>query len=194
MLSSFYKIVVFSLSVVFFISCENDFKTKKKVVKTPDVSQEIGMKIMGYMSTGGKIQATLKAPYMTRSASDSEVTEFPKKLEVLLYNDTGKVDTHINADYGRYVKRSNIITLKGNVRIRTANKDTLKTSLLYFDQNQNTIYTSKPVWFHRINPMEELVYAKKGLWANSKDMRNYTFYDARPISFLEYSEMALNTP
>lgn len=186
------KWLAYALSlVIVFASCKNDLSEVRALdVKSSNV--EKGTMINGYMSTEGRLKAHLTAPVMTRSTSDSNMTEFPKSLNVNMYDDSGKVvTTYIFAKYGRYVKSRELIFLKDSVVIYNTNKDTLRTSELYWNQATNKLYTSKTVWVHRILPTEQYIHAKSGMDASSTNLNNYIFFDPQEDSFLKYSEASL---
>lgn len=177
-------------SALLFGACENDVHAVRDL-DTKKSNVEVGEGIIGYMSENGKVKAQLKTPYLTRSETDSAMTEFPKSLNVILFDSSTKADTHIFAKYGRYLERIGKIFLRDSVIIYTRNKDTIRTSQLTYDKNTNRIFTTKPAWIHRHLPQEEYVYAKGGLTANAQDFSVYTLYDAQAGSFLKYSESAL---
>ncbi|WP_447640662.1 MULTISPECIES: LPS export ABC transporter periplasmic protein LptC [Chitinophagaceae] len=178
-----------SLLVLF--SCENDIN-EVRALDTKNVSTEKGTMINAYMSTEGKLQAHLTAPEMIRSTADSQMTEFPKTLHVYLYGDSGKqITTYIFAKYGRHIGTRNLIFLRDSVVIYNINKDTLRTSELYWNQNTQKMYTTKTVWVHRLFPEEQYIHAKNGMDASSSNLNNYTFFDPQDDSFLKYSEAAL---
>ncbi len=178
------------LAVLLF-SCENDIN-EVRALDTKSTKIETGTMINAYMSTEGKLQAHLTAPVMKRSTSDSNMTEFPKSLHVYLYGDSGKqITTYIFAKYGRHIGTRNLIFLKDSVFIYNINKDTLRTSELYWDQNTNKLYTDKVVWVHQIAPEERYIHAKNGMEASSTNFNNHTFYDPQEDSFIKYSEAAL---
>lgn len=179
------------LATVLFSSCENDIN-EVRALDVKNINVEKGTMINAYMSTEGKLKAHLTAPVMTRSTSDSNMTEFPKSLNVYIYDDNGKqISTYIFAKYGRHIGSRNLIFLKDSVVIYNTNKDTLRTSELYWDQNTNKMYTTKTVWVHRIWPTEQYIHAKNGMDASSSNLNNYTFFDPQDDSFLQYSEAAL---
>ena len=166
-------------------SCENDIN-EVRALDAKSLKVETGTMINAYMSTAGKLQAHLTAPVMTRGISDSNMTEFPKSLHVYLYGDRGKqITTYIFAKYGRHVGTRNLIFLKDSVVIYNINKDTLRTSELYWDQNANKMYTSKSVWVHRIFPTEQYIHAKNGMEASSTNLNDYVFFDPQDDSFLQ---------
>lgn len=177
--------------LIIFAACKNDLKDIR-ALDAKSVNMEKGLMINGYMSVEGKLKAHLTAPVMLRSTSDSNLTEFPKSLKVNLYNDSGtQVNTYIFAKYGRYVGTRNLIFLRDSVVIYNTNKDTLRTSELYWDQYTNKLYTSKTVWVHQLLPTEQYIHAKHGMEAASNNLNNYIFFDPESDSFLKYSEASL---
>jgi LPS export ABC transporter protein LptC len=184
------KIFLYITLVFFLVSCKNDINEVRALDKKHDLNVETGTMINAYMSTGGKVKAHLTAPYMIRSTSDSNMTEFPKTLTVFLYDDSVRVNTHIFAKYGRYIQRKSLIYLRDSVVIYNTAKDTLRTSELFWDQNSQRMYTTKEVWVHKYFP-EDYIDALDGMETSSNNLNNYTFYNPRYGSFMSYSEASL---
>ena len=63
-------------------------------------------------------------------------TEFPKGINVALFDNKGNITT-IVADYAISYKKTSIIDLQGNVKISSDTGKRLETSQLYFDQKMN---------------------------------------------------------
>src|ERR1700736_530767 len=98
-------------------SCENnekdlpDFRKKK-----PSIGE--GRDITSYLSENSVIKAKLTAPYMLRNEADSPFIEFPKSLHVDFYNDSMKVESLMDALYGKYREAENKVFLKDSVVVK----------------------------------------------------------------------------
>ena len=76
------------------------------------------------------------------AAVDFPFTEFPKGIDVTLYDKKGK-RTFIVANYAVSYKQTGIIDLQGNVRIRSEAGQKLETEQLFFDQKNEWFYTER---------------------------------------------------
>jgi LPS export ABC transporter protein LptC len=60
-------------------------------------------------------------------------------------------ENHISADYGIAYNSTNLIDLRGDVKVATHTKDTLFAEQLYYDRSLNWIFTDLPVVFRTAN-------------------------------------------
>lgn len=132
-------------SCFFFLACENDQKTIDEMTK-PKAMVEEAKTIETYLSQGGLLKAKLWAPYMLRSSSDTTFVEFPKTLHVDFYDSTGKVDSHLDAKYGKYFESLSKVYLRDSVLVYNFKGDSMRSPDLWWDQNTQRFYTDKPVW------------------------------------------------
>ncbi|MNR45066.1 Lipopolysaccharide export system protein LptC [compost metagenome] len=73
---------------------------------------------------------------------DFAFTEFPKGVDVTLFDNKGK-RTFIRSNYAISYKLTNIIDLQGKVKITSESGQMLETEQLYFDQKNQWFYTEK---------------------------------------------------
>ncbi len=140
-----YKIVqvVTVFAVTLFFGCESNFKDVQKInfsefVPNGDADQE-NLKY----TDSGRITAILISPKMLDYSSVAfPFTEFPKGIDVTLYEKTGK-RTFIKSDYAVSYALTNIIDLQGNVKITSQEGQTLETQQLYYDQKNDWFFTEK---------------------------------------------------
>jgi len=91
----------------------------------------------------GRIKAILISPKMQEFSNvDFPFTEFPKGIDVTLYDDKGK-QTFVKSDYAVSYKTTNIIDLQENVKITSQDGQTLETQQLYYDQKNEWFFTEK---------------------------------------------------
>src|ERR1700691_5402063 len=130
--------VLFLLSALTFlcVACENNMKNIPALRKKK-VGVETGKDIESYYSVGAKVKAKLTAPYMVRYLTDSPYVEFPKTMHVDFYNDTLRIQTKMDAKYGKYYQYANKVYLRDSVVVKNSiSGDTLKTSELWWDERK----------------------------------------------------------
>jgi LPS export ABC transporter protein LptC len=96
---------------------------------------------------GGKAKAKLLSPLMLRVQEASPYVEFPKKLHVDFFNETGTIDSRLDAMYGKYLEQESKVFLKDSVKVVNIKGDTLYCDELWWDRNRkgNEFYTELPV-------------------------------------------------
>jgi LPS export ABC transporter protein LptC len=132
---------------IFLSACENTNKeiddlTKKKL------GVEEAVKVNVNYTLTGKTKAILQSPLMLRVQDSLPYIEFPKTLHVDFYNDSGKIESILDAKYAKYIESQSKILLRDSVRfIGLKNGDTLYCDELYWDKNRSIyqFYTDKPV-------------------------------------------------
>ena len=138
---------VLVLSITLFLGCESNFKEVQKINFSEFVPSGEADKINLKYTDSGRITAVLVSPKMREFASvDFPFTEFPKGIDVTLFDKNGK-KTFIKSDYATSFKSTNIIDLKGNVKINSQDGQTLETDQLYFDQKNEWFFTEKSFKF-----------------------------------------------
>ena len=141
---------LYSLSFLFLIttliSCGNsdkevnDYNSKKlgvEEIKNADINYTLG----------GNAKAKLLSPLMLRVQEASPYVEFPKKLHVDFFNETGTVDSRLDAKYGKYFESESKVFLKDSVSVINILGDTLYCDELWWDRSRKgkEFYTDKPV-------------------------------------------------
>jgi LPS export ABC transporter protein LptC len=159
---------------IFLYSCENNMN-KIPAYRKKQIAVEEGKQIETYYSQNAKVKAKLTSPYMLRYQTDSPYVEFPRTLHVDFYNDSMKVESKMDALYGKYRQYENKVFLKDSVVVKNILKgDTLHCDELWWDQNTQKFYTDKPV---RINTKDKILFGT-GLEA----AQNFSWYVLKQIS------------
>jgi LPS export ABC transporter protein LptC len=131
------------LAVTLFFGCESNFKEVQKSNFTDFVPSGEAEKINLKYTDSGRIKVILVSPKMLEYGNvDFPFTDFPKGIDVTLYDKNGK-RTFVKSDYATSYKLTNLIDLKGNVKITTQDGQILETEQLYFDQKNEWFYTEK---------------------------------------------------
>jgi hypothetical protein len=132
---------------IFLFSCENSAKEIEDLTQKK-LGVEEAVKVNVNYTLGGKAKAILQAPVMLRVQDTMPYVEFPNKIHVDFYNDSTKIESILDAKYGRYIESQSKVLLKDSVRfIGLKNGDTLYCNELYWDRNRPVyqFYTDKPV-------------------------------------------------
>lgn len=152
-------------------SCEND----ERVVNASNerkASIEEAFSIQSFLSSNGKQRAKLTAPYMKRYTLDTTYLEFSRSLHVNFFDSLGKVESQVDALYGKYLESQSKVYLRDSVIAFNNKGDTLRTPDLWWDQNTRKFYTEKVV---RFKSASKIIYGGKGFVAD-QDLSNYTIY------------------
>ena len=148
------KNLVTAIVVTLFFSCQNNFEDVKKVGvlqnKAIGEAENIDLKYTEYNDSTVNLLANLLSPKMLDySNRNFGFSEFPKGIELKIYDENGKKTT-IFSDYAIYYTDTDIIDLQGNVRIATHDKDTLFTEQLYYNEKDEWVFTNEPFYFKGI--------------------------------------------
>jgi hypothetical protein len=136
----------FFTGCIFLYACEN---TKAEIEKLGEkqLGVEEATQVDINYTLGGKAKAKLTAPLMLRVQDTVPYVEFPKKIHVDFYNDSGKIESILDARYAKYNESQSRILLRDSVRfIGLKNGDTLYCNELYWDRNRQPyqFYTESP--------------------------------------------------
>jgi LPS export ABC transporter protein LptC len=136
-----------ALVMTLFFGCESNFKEVQQINFTEFTPSGDADKINLKYTDSGLIKVVLISPKMLDFGTVSfPFTEFPKGVDVTLYDDKGK-KTRVTAKYAVSYKTTGIIDLQGNVKIVAENGQKLETEQLYFDQKNEWFYTEKKFKF-----------------------------------------------
>jgi len=129
------------------IGCESNFKEVQKInfsEFTPSgEAEDFNLKY----TDSGRIKSILISPIMLDYATVAfPFTEFPKGVNVTIYDDKGK-RTFIKSKYAiRYIG-TNVIDLQDDVRISNETGQLMETEQLYYDQKNEWFFTEKKFKF-----------------------------------------------
>lgn len=147
LLKKLFSILLLAILFFSFFSCESNFKELQKVNYTEFTPNGEADTINVKYTDSGRISAILITPKMLDFATvDFPFTEFPKGVDVTLFDTKGK-KTLVRANYAISYKRTSIIDLQGKVKITTQEGQVLETEQLYFDQKNEWFYTERRFTF-----------------------------------------------
>lgn len=101
-----------------------------------------------YRSDSAIIQNKLIAPkLLIYDDVDDPYTEFPEGFKFIQYTENQEISSSISASYGKHFDKKNLWEARQNVIAVTEAGDTLKTELLYYDEDKEIIYSDQFVKF-----------------------------------------------
>jgi LPS export ABC transporter protein LptC len=145
---NFYKryfsfLVLLAFAVVVAMGCESNFKEVRQNDYSEFVPSGDADNVNLKYTDSGRIKSVLVSPKMLDYANvDFAFTEFPKGINVTIYDNKGK-RTFIKSNYAVSYKATSIIDLQGKVKITSEGGQMLETEQLYFDQKNQWFYTEK---------------------------------------------------
>jgi LPS export ABC transporter protein LptC len=138
------------LLFIFICSCKNELSD----VRTLDYNNSpitIAKSINSVYTDSGIVSSKLISPKMYNfSNKDFPYFEFPESVEIILLDDD-KNESIITADYVISYNNTDLVDLRTNVIIITSSKDTLYTDQLYYNKNDNWLFTNYPFKYKSID-------------------------------------------
>jgi len=134
--------VVILITTVLF-ACEGNYKNVKKLSMKDGLPVAEGVDINMFYTDSGKVVTNLIAPRI-RDYSNFEFSyqEFPEGVEVRFF-ENGEQST-VTSDYAMRYPETNIVDLRENVVLVTADGNVLNAQQLYWDQKNKWVFTDKP--------------------------------------------------
>lgn len=157
-------------------ACENDLEKVNDIgARKPNVEEAFN--VQSLLSQNGTIKAKLIAPYMLRYSLDTAYLEFTKTLHVNFYDSTGKIESQLDARYGKYLETRGKVYLRDSVVVFNTAGDTLRAPDLWWDQNTKKFYTDN---FVRFKSATKTIYGGKGFEAE-QDLSKKTIFQPTGI-------------
>jgi hypothetical protein len=131
----------------FFISsCENS-REQIEQLTSKRIGVEEAKEVDIIYSLGDKAKARLSAPYMLHHLDTVPYIEFTKTIHADFYDDSLRIESKLDAHYGRYMETESKVFLKDSVVVFNTKGDTLFCNELYWDRAKpgREFYTDKPV-------------------------------------------------
>ena len=143
------RLIVFTTAVAVFLlfSCESNFKEVQKSSFSEFMPSGEADSINIKYTDSGRIKSILISPKMLDYATvEFPFTEFPKGIQVTLYDESGK-KTFVNSKYAVSFKNTDLIDLRGAVKITNETGQVFETEQLYFDQKNEWFFTEEAFTF-----------------------------------------------
>lgn len=132
---------------VLFLSCADNNVSQIEAFSHPAGAPEIVAENIEILySDSAIIRFKLNAPILKIYEDEKEpFTEFPEGFKIEQYNSRKEITSIISASYGKNYEKKSLWEARQNVVAVTEVGDTLKTELLYWDENKDIIYTDQYV-------------------------------------------------
>lgn len=170
MIKSF-RTILGSLSILLLLSsCENDDRVLRDWTRQLRLREE-ATNMESSISQEGKLRARIKAPLMIKEAGDTIQMTFPKTLHCNFFDDSARMESKLDAQFGIYYENLNKVFLRDSVVVVTLKGDTLVSPELWWDQNTKLFYTDKYASYR--SPGQQIL-GGKGLEA-TQDLKRITF-------------------
>lgn len=159
------------LLVMLLAGCENDIERINMITDESEIPVVKSTNIEVIYSDSAKVKVQILAPfYQSYSNAEEPYDEFPEGMDVFFYNDSGKIESEIRADYTIYYAREQLWHATGNVVAqRLDNGDALYTEELFWDMEKEQIYSNS---YTRVHNEDNILYGKNGFKSN-QDLSNW---------------------
>ena len=139
--------IAFLLAILSLQSCESNLKDVQRIYKTSFVPSGEADSINLKYTDSGRVKSILQSLKMIDYATaKNPFVEFPKAVLVTLIDANGN-KTIVVADKAISYKKTEVIDLIGNVKIKTYDGKVLETNQLYFDQKNEWFFTDEAFIF-----------------------------------------------
>lgn len=138
------RVLYFILFIIAFSSCVNDLEEVKAITQNFDLSKDVADSVRIIYSDSGFVKLIIEAPVLERYNSNNESKDvFPKGILISFFNEAGKIDSWLKADYAERIPSSQKMIAKTNVAFYNISNDKLQSSELIWDEKSKQIYTEK---------------------------------------------------
>jgi LPS export ABC transporter protein LptC len=129
--------------VITLFACDGSYKDKQQLSVKDDAPRAIGKEVNLKYTDSGKLMTNLLAPtLLDYSNYGFPYQEFPDGVEVRFWQDGEK--SIVTSDYAIRYSGTGMIDLRDNVIVVTNDSLVLKASQLYWDQNNQWVFTDQP--------------------------------------------------
>ena len=132
---------------LFVFSCNNDFIEIKEINNINDLPVGIAENINLVYTDSARVKAILKSP-LNKDFTNLKFpySEFPNGVKITFF-DANKNETFVTSNYAVTYNKTNIVDLVGNVLIELSDGSVLKTSQLFWDPEQEWLFTEQNFTF-----------------------------------------------
>ena len=163
--------VILLLSAMLLGACENDIQRINMLTDDELIPTLQGTNIEVIYSDSGRVKVQILAPFYQQFPNvERPYMEFNKGLEVFFYDETGKIESEIRADYTIYYMKEQLWHATGNVVAQQFETgDALYTDELFWNEADEQIYSDS---YTRVHNEDNTLYGKKG-FRSSQDLSNW---------------------
>lgn len=138
---------IFLFLSFYFISCSNNYDEVKNINKVELVPAGLTKNFVLKYTDSAKLKATLISPLNIDFTNQPfPYSEFPNGLEIEFYDEIEGTTT-VSSDYGIVYYQTRIVSLEGNVIIKSPDSSFVKSEQIYWDPEQEWLFSEKKVLF-----------------------------------------------
>ena len=185
------SIAVAMLLFCFLAACNREVKEEVEIGFNPDSTYTMkAVDVVTLVSDSGITRYKVQTHewYMFGEASEP-YWYFPKKLHLEKFDSLFRVEASVDADTAYFYQHRKLWKLIGHVRVRSLQGEQFETSVLYWDQNLEKVYSDQ---FIRITK-GEFVNTGQGFESNQALTQYRIFNSAAEIPFEDHSTDSTNT-
>ena len=142
---SFYtwkSVMAIAIAITLF-ACEGNYKNVQRLNLKDGAPVAEGQNVNLFYTDSGRVVTNLMAPrLLDYSNFEFPYQEFPEGVEVHFFENGDK--STVKSDYARRYDATGIVDLRENVRLTTADGNVLEAEQLYWDQNNQWLFTDQP--------------------------------------------------
>lgn len=177
----FIKSITTILIVVVLFSCKGKINKVREMDAQQYDPQTVEKKVNLIYTDSGKVSVKLKSPkLLDYSNLDFPFREFPDGINVVFYDDNDRKNTVV-ADYAITYSKTNLVDLRGNVKIVTGDSTILNAKQLYWDQSRNWVFSDQE---YTIKMTNGAVNDGKGFDAN-ENFDNFISRSNKGVQYIE---------
>ncbi len=178
-----FKPLLFSLSLLMMVSCENDIKKVNLITgkNQEPVESAQGLEIL--YSDSGIIKVSIKTPELNRFVQPKPVTELPKGVYVEFFDDAQRVTSTLTSKYALRNDADKTMEAKKDVVVVNKKGDKLETEYLKWDEKSGMISSPE---FVKITTPDEIIYGNG--FESNQDFSRYRIFDIKGIINLKKDE------
>ncbi len=171
-------LIIFTIAIT---GCKKN--NLKKINYFPNIDNAPDVQILGINSlyyTDKKLKIKIQAPendFYMKNRNNPRM-EFPKGITAVFYNDKLQPISTIRADFAIYYQKLKLWKISGNVEVVNQAGARLRTQELYYDENQQKIFSIKFVEVY--DTSGSIIRGKNGFISNLQ----FTDYQFRNVDGL----------
>lgn len=128
-------------------SCKNDFESIIDINKYSKIPAAVTENFNLKYTDSAVVKAVLNSPLNVDYTNQTfPYAEFPEGLNIRFYENKHD-STNVSANYGIVYYKTKIVSLKGNVIIQSADGSKIKSSQIYWDPEQEWLFTEEDIVF-----------------------------------------------
>lgn len=149
--------IVFLFFLTAFLACENDMAEIKRVINEEEVAIERAKDVEMLYSDSAVVKVRIKASEMINILDKKEPRrEFQKGLNVDVFNERQQIISRLSAKYAIQYEKQDKVILRDSVRVKTENKEELKTEELIWNEKEERVYCEKETFVTMSTPKETI--------------------------------------